>query len=143
MFLFQPQHKIKKIGFEEIQMQINQKTVGPKKTIFINILPSNNQLCLIPSTIDIHIEETLINEILEGNEPIRNYSIFIYGENSHAGTALEKKASEFIRLGFIDVSIYLGGMFEWLLLQDIYGNNEFPTTTKTLDILRYRPRPLL
>jgi hypothetical protein len=28
---------------------------------------------------------------------------------------------------------------EWLLLQDIYGADEFPTTSKLLDILQYRP----
>ena len=29
-------------------------------------------------------------------------------------------------------------MFEWLLLQDIYGYDNFPTTIKELDILKYR-----
>ena len=29
-------------------------------------------------------------------------------------------------------------MFEWLLLQDIYGNELFPTTSKELDILKYK-----
>ena len=32
-------------------------------------------------------------------------------------------------------------MFEWLLLQDIYGDDEFPTTTKELDILKYKGVP--
>ena len=30
-------------------------------------------------------------------------------------------------------------MFEWLLLQDIYGTKEFPTTKKELEILKYKP----
>ena len=30
-------------------------------------------------------------------------------------------------------------MFEWLLLQDIYGNEQFPTLGKELDILKYKP----
>ena len=30
-------------------------------------------------------------------------------------------------------------MFEWLMLQDIYGDNEFPTTKKELDFLKYKP----
>ena len=33
--------------------------------------------------------------------------------------------------------------FEWILLQDIYGDENFPTTKKILDILKYRPRQLL
>jgi len=30
-------------------------------------------------------------------------------------------------------------LFEWLLLQDIYGSEEFPTTSHELDILKYKP----
>ena len=33
-------------------------------------------------------------------------------------------------------------MFEWLLLQDIYGNDNFPTTSKDLDILKYKPKKI-
>jgi hypothetical protein len=32
----------------------------------------------------------------------------------------------------------MGGMFEWLLMQDVYGFDEFPTTTKICDILKFR-----
>ena len=45
-------------------------------------------------------------------------------------------------LGFINVYMYSGGLFEWLLLQDIYGDEEFPTTKKDIDILKYKPRKL-
>ena len=31
-------------------------------------------------------------------------------------------------------------MFEWLLLQDIYGNDDFKTTQEELDILKYKPQ---
>jgi len=34
--------------------------------------------------------------------------------------------------------VYIGGLFEWLLLQDIYGDEEFPTTSKIIDILKYK-----
>ena len=30
-------------------------------------------------------------------------------------------------------------MFEWLCLQDIYGDELFPTTSRELDIYKYRP----
>ena len=43
-----------------------------------------------------------------------------------------------MNLGFQTVYLYVGGMFEWLCLQDIYGNEEFPTTTRELDILKYK-----
>ena len=35
--------------------------------------------------------------------------------------------------------VYTGGLFEWLMLQDIYGETEFPTSKKELDILRFKP----
>ena len=41
-------------------------------------------------------------------------------------------------LGFTNIALYLGGLFEWLLLQDIFGFDNFPTTTKTIDILKYK-----
>ena len=33
-------------------------------------------------------------------------------------------------------------LFEWILLQDIYGESLFPTTSKQHDILKYRPPKL-
>ena len=29
-------------------------------------------------------------------------------------------------------------MFEWLLLQEIYGDENFPTISRELDILKYK-----
>ena len=43
------------------------------------------------------------------------------------------------KLGLKNIYIYSGGLFEWLLLQDIYGEDEFPTTSKELDILKFKP----
>ena len=42
-------------------------------------------------------------------------------------------------LGFQNIYLYVGGLFEWLMLQDIYGDKEFPTTSKQLDFLKYKP----
>ena len=39
---------------------------------------------------------------------------------------------------FTNVFIYPGGLFEWLLLQDIYGFDDFPTTKKERDHLKYK-----
>jgi len=38
-----------------------------------------------------------------------------------------------------DVAMYCGGLFEWMLLQDVYGSVEFPTTGREVDILKFRP----
>ena len=61
----------------------------------------------------------------------------IYGKNCN-DEKLISKYKQLIDLGFINVNIYAGGMFEWLLLQDIYGDDNFPTTSRELDILKYR-----
>ena len=50
-----------------------------------------------------------------------------------------RKYKQLVSLGFQNIYIYLGGMFEWLLLQDIYGNDNFPTTSRELDIMKYKP----
>ena len=81
--------------------------------------------------------EKLINDILAGIENSRKKFV-VYGKNSNDDT-VEKKYKQLISLGFSEVYIYRAGMFEWMLLQDIYGKEEFPTSTKVLDILKYKP----
>ena len=52
------------------------------------------------------------------------------------------KYTQLLNLGFTNVYIYPGGLFEWLCLQDIYGFENFPTTKKELDILRFKGRSI-
>jgi hypothetical protein len=61
----------------------------------------------------------------------------VYGKNSQDETPY-KKAYQLKELGLKCVYVYTGGMFEWLLLQDVYGVKEFPTTKQLLDILKYK-----
>jgi hypothetical protein len=65
-------------------------------------------------------------------------NIILYGRNCNDETFL-KKYNQLIGLGFSNIYMYSGGIFEWLLLQEIYGSDEFPTTEKFLDILKYKP----
>ena len=53
---------------------------------------------------------------------------------------VDEKYKQIKGFGLYNLSIYTGGLFEWLCLQDIYGGNEFPTTTKELDLLKFKPR---
>ena len=46
--------------------------------------------------------------------------IVLYGMNCLDKTVI-KKAEQLIDLGFSNIYIYMGGLFEWLLLQEIYG----------------------
>jgi len=128
--LFQTSYK--KINFEEVQYAI--KNIN--QYILINTLPSTEQDCLIKHTLSYDQEESTINELLT-NYDFTKKKIIIYGKNSGDETA-EKKYSQLRTLGFSEIYLYSGGLFEWMLLQDIYGNAEFPTTKKVLDLLKYK-----
>ena len=119
-----------KVNFENIQEML-KTTSG---YVLINTLPLNQQECLIPTTVLASDEETIINKHL--NNKNKNIKIIIYGKNC-SDTKLNQKYTQLRGLGFSNIYIYIGGLFEWLLLQDIYGSSEFPTTSKQLDILKY------
>ena len=131
--------KINKISFEDVQSFIQT----PKSNIlFINTLPFSDQQCLISGTFPANQEESEINRILQMKST--EYKIIIYGKNSNDEN-LYKKFAQLHNLGFHEnqIFIYMGGLFEWLLLQDIYGEKEFPTTKKELDILKFKSRRIL
>ena len=122
---------IHQLNFEDIQEAIKNKG----KYVVINTLSSNNQSCLLPNTIDLREEESIINKLLSNN---KEKFIIIYGKNVNDATIYDKY-EQLLKLGFLNVYIYPGGMFEWLCLQDIYSSDLFPTTKKELDILKYKP----
>ena len=125
------QTSIPKINFEDIQTIYNSNNY-----ILINTMTMDLQHCLIPNTKNITEEEHIINECLNTNKLI---NIIIYGKNCNDNT-IYTKYEQLYKLGFINVYIYPGGMFEWLTLQDIYGSDNFPTKKKELDLLKYKPR---
>lgn len=122
-----------KINFEDVQHAIQYSN----EYLIINTLPLTEQDILIQGTIRGFQEEHIINEMLtKSNVPDKK--VVLYGKHANDETTL-KKYKQLISLGIADVFIYSGGLFEWLLLQDIYGEKSFPTTKKTLDLLKYRP----
>ena len=125
---------IRKIGFEDIQFVIKHKK---RNYVLINTLTITEQNCLIPGTITIKDEEAIINKHLNNN-----IHIIIYGKNAN-DESIFKKYEQLLTLGCSSVFVYTGGLFEWLLLQDIYGKDEFPTTSDELDILKYRAESVL
>jgi hypothetical protein len=82
---------------------------------------------------------------------MNSVSIVIYGKNSCDHT-VNAKYKQIKRYGFSHVYIYQGGLFEYLLLNDIRQRN-FPLTpnaspvyiktnaaqTTNIDILKYKP----
>lgn len=123
----------KKVNYEIVQ-EAQKNSID---YYLINTMPITDQDCLILGTLDASREESTLNEMLNSLN-IPDKKIIVYGRNAHDKT-IYKKASQLEQFGLKDVYIYLGGMFEWLLLQDIYGDIEFLTTKKVLDILRYKP----
>jgi hypothetical protein len=121
---------IRKINCEDMQKACK----NTNNYIIINTLDGSMQNCLILNTTKIENEEALINSIIKKT---KNKNIIIYGRNCN-DEKVYKKYQQLVSLGFTNVYVYVGGMFEWLLLQDIYGGELFPTTSNELDILKYK-----
>jgi len=124
--------KIIKIGFDDLLTAIK----FPNEYVIINTLSALEQDTLIKNTLAYTDEERIINDLLT-NYGYKTKKVIIYGKNS-ADPSTDKKAKQLISLGFHDVYLYAGGVFEWLLLQDVYGKGEFPTVGKMGDILAYK-----
>ena len=90
---------------------------------------------LIVGTVVAGKEVEKINKMISKNDYEKD--IIIYGKNCREYEKLVKKQKQLASLGFKNVYIYLGGMFEWLLLQDVYGTKEFPTE-KNGEILDFK-----
>lgn len=131
-----------RINFEDIQTIVSGSNSinsnANSSMIMISTLPTEFQKCVIRGTIPAENEEVLMNNIISGKD-VRgeNITVVVYGKHATDDTVTEKY-EQLIKLGMPRVCIYTGGMFEWLLLQDVYGGELFPTTGNELDILRYR-----
>jgi hypothetical protein len=123
---------VKRAGFEDVLAA----TKDSQRFIIINTLSASEQDCLIANTLAADREETVINEMLTQYEKVER-KIIVYGKNS-TDTSVDKKYRQLLSLGLGEVFVYYGGLFEWVLLQDIYGEREFPTTRKVVDLLKYR-----
>ena len=116
------------ISFDELK---EMKVSG---AIIIHTMDEGEKL-LIGGTVSAEKESEKINKMLSKNDYEKD--IIIYGRNCHEYENLLKKQKQLASLGFKNIFIYLGGMFEWLLLQDVYGSKEFPTEKKG-EILDYK-----
>jgi len=133
---------IKKVNFEDVQLICKNTFPINISSIMINTLDIIEQNCLIKGTISAQDEEKIINQYI--NRKQFDIYIIVYGKNCNDDDGkISKKYTQLKKFGFTNIYIYLGGLFEWLLLQDIYGNDEFPTTTKEHDILKYKTSSLM
>ena len=128
-------HSMRKINFEDMQTAVK----NPEIYLIINTLSISEQSCLIINTISIDQEELIMNKYMKENKSIR---IIIYGKNCNDEN-VNKKYQQLLSIGFYNVFVYQGGLFEWLMLQDVYGKDLFPTNKKELDLLKFKPPPIL
>lgn len=124
---------VRKINFEDMQDMIKDM-----RTIIINTMEPNMQDCLITRTVLAKHETELLNKLINTNLQVR---IVIYGINA-TDDKIVKKYNQLLTLGFTNVLVYPGGMFEWLLLQDTYGSDHFQTTKTEVDILKYKGKKI-
>jgi len=120
--------KINKFNFDDMRDSIRDQY------IIINTLPIDQQTCLITGTTPVDNEVKILNKFLSTQ---KDKTIIIYGRNNNDETIITKY-KQLIGLGFTNVHVYIGGIFEWLLMQEIYGEENFPTTMRELDILKYK-----
>jgi hypothetical protein len=149
------------IGLEDVQSVVKEIAMAKKlsetchsyliTTISSEFVPSyavlgwkeGDTLPLIRGTLDPEEEETAINDLLSGadmdKETWEDIVIVVYGRNA-LDESVMKKVKELRSFGFENVYGYVGGMFEWCLLSDIYGDKEFPMMGggKKVDPLFYK-----
>ena len=124
---------MQKISFEDIHLVIKNH----EAYMLINTLPLGEQDYLIVNTISCNQEEMLVNKYVKLAPQTK---IVIYGKNCNDDT-VQKKYVQLVAIGFPNVYVYSGGLFEWSLLQDIYGAELFQTTSAMppKDILKFKP----
>jgi len=128
--------KATQVGYPDVQTAAKRDCI-----IMINTLPEGEQTCIISGTVRSSDEPDIINRLLSRME-YSSKNIIVYGRNT-CDTSAQQKADQLIKLGFRKVHVYAGGIFEWLLLQDVFGEEWFPTTGQAKDILKYKPQASL
>ena len=122
------------VSYENIQEILQTR---PSNVYIINTLKTDKQHYLISSTLEVNKEEKLINNLLKKYR--KDTVIIIYGENAYDETIFNKYY-QLNSLGFTNCFIYMGGLFEWFLLQDVYGPQSFPSISTPINgCLEFKP----
>jgi hypothetical protein len=113
----------KNVGFEAVQAAMrSQKNI-------IHVMEDAEPV-LIAGTVPAAEEVAAVELAIKQKE-----LIVVYGKNC-GDPRVDLKCAQLLKLG-ANVSVYRGGLFEWLLLQDYYGADFFPTTAAPTDLLKY------
>ena len=119
-----------------VQATANYDDVRQSQCLLIHTM--EDESILIDRTLTIEKETAKINSLLADH----NYDIhiIIYGKNVDDYETLVQKRVQLLKLGFRNVWFYPGGLFEWILLRDVFGTRQFPTTADAKDLIKYRPK---
>ncbi len=126
-------------SFETIHFKELQTLIGTD-ILLLNTLSQHHQSYLIFGTLCASKETDQMNFYLKNN---RSIEIILYGKD-HLDRTMIEKYNQLKQLGFTRIRIYFGGLFEWALLQDIYGASLFQThgTIKDpLDVFYLKSKP--
>jgi hypothetical protein len=113
---------------------LSNKIMTDYDMVLINTMPDTQQGCLIKTTVKANKETEYMNELYKTN---KKKEIVIYGKN-HRDLKIIEKYNQLKKLGFTNVHIYFGGLFEWLLLKEYYGEINFPIEGKMGEISQYK-----
>jgi hypothetical protein len=122
----------KPANFEDVQRFVSATDAH----ILLNVMDETDQDVLILKTLSAYDEVKTLETLIDDAE--FDYKILVYGKNMGDIEKILKKQKQLEALGFSEVYVYFGGLFEWVLLQDIYGKELFKTTRSVSDILRYK-----
>lgn len=81
---------------------------------------------LIAGTLPVLEEEEVINRLIDGNV-FSSVCLVVYGQGCSDSRVI-RKYKQLVEFGFTNVKMYMGGIFEWLLLQECFGEEFFQTT---------------
>jgi rhodanese-related sulfurtransferase len=121
-------------NYYQLQDRMNKQKNNQNDIILINTLPITRQDCLIKGTLKAFIEVEYMNKLLKTN---KNKEIVVYGIH-HTDRSVIRKYNQLKKLGFTNVHIYFGGMYEWLLLQEVFDTTNFQTDGIVKNIVDYK-----
>ena len=121
-------------NYYQLQDRMNKQKNNQNDIILINTLPITRQDCLIKGTLKAFIEVEYMNKLLKTN---KNKEIVVYGIH-HTDKSVIQKYNQLKKLGFTNVHIYFGGMYEWLLLQEVFDTTNFQTDGIVKNIVDYK-----
>jgi hypothetical protein len=118
------QHHCRQLHCRDDSLVLSNQSTSRSEIITILISTINDMtLPRINNTLSAEHETELINHAIDAGD--MNIQIVIYGKNGN-DPSIVVKYNQLIGLGFPNVKLYLGGITEWLLLQEIFGTEMYP-----------------